>query len=112
MSFEPLDDAPHILDKVAYVRGAGADIDVSTFSMRRYPVAGRDLRTPPGNHLESLTGDRAGQFSTRINDPWRIDFAWRDGDAVDVEIVDDHRREVLDDDQRTRARAPRRGTPR
>jgi proteic killer suppression protein len=49
-----------------------------------------DLRQPPANHLEALSGDRAGQHSIRINDPWRLCFIWRDGDAYDVEIVDDH----------------------
>jgi proteic killer suppression protein len=49
-----------------------------------------DLRRPPGNHLEALAGDRAGQHSIRANDQWRLCFAWRDGDAYDVEIVDYH----------------------
>jgi plasmid maintenance system killer protein len=50
----------------------------------------RDLRAPPGNRLEALKGDRAGQHSIRINDRWRICFFWRDGDAHEVEIVDYH----------------------
>jgi len=49
-----------------------------------------DLKVPPGNQLEQLKGDRAGTFSIRINDQWRICFAWRDGDAYEVEIVDYH----------------------
>ena len=49
-----------------------------------------DLRTPPGNRLEALKGDRRGQHSIRINDQWRICFTWRDGGADDVEIVDYH----------------------
>jgi len=49
-----------------------------------------DLRAPPGNRLESLSGDRRGQHSIRINDQWRICFRWRAGDAHDVEIVDYH----------------------
>jgi len=49
-----------------------------------------DLRNPPGNQLEALTGDRAGQMSIRINDQWRICFVWLNGDASDVEIVDYH----------------------
>jgi proteic killer suppression protein len=49
-----------------------------------------DLRVPPGNRLERLRGDRAGQHSIRINDQWRICFRWRGGDAHDVEIVDYH----------------------
>lgn len=49
-----------------------------------------DLRVPPGNRLESLIGDRAGQHSIRINDQWRLCFVWRDGNAFDVELVDYH----------------------
>jgi len=49
-----------------------------------------DLRASPGNRLEKLAGDRAGQHSIRINDQWRICFRWIDGDAFDVEIVDYH----------------------
>ena len=49
-----------------------------------------DLAVPPGNRLESLKGDRRGQFSIRVNDQWRICFTWKDGDAYDVEIVDYH----------------------
>ena len=50
-----------------------------------------DLRVPPGNRLETLKGDRTGQMSIRVNDQWRICFAWRQGEAWDVEIVDYHR---------------------
>lgn len=49
-----------------------------------------DLRSPPANRLEKLTGDREGQHSIRINDRYRICFIWDDGDAYDVEIVDYH----------------------
>jgi len=49
-----------------------------------------DLRVPPGNRLEKLSGDRRGQHSIRINDQWRICFRWRDDGAWDVEIVDYH----------------------
>lgn len=49
-----------------------------------------DLRVPPGNHLELLIGNRAGQYSIRINDQWRICFFWQDGHPYDVEIVDYH----------------------
>ncbi|HVX72326.1 MAG: type II toxin-antitoxin system RelE/ParE family toxin [Devosia sp.] len=48
-----------------------------------------DLRSPPGNRLEALKGDRSGQHSIRINDQWRICFRWNDG-AEAVEIVDYH----------------------
>ena len=47
-----------------------------------------DLRIPPGNRLEQLTGDRRGQHSIRVNSQWRICFVWRDGGAEDVELVD------------------------
>jgi proteic killer suppression protein len=49
-----------------------------------------DLRIPPANRLEKLSGDRAGQYSIRINDQWRICFEWIGGDAYNVEIVDFH----------------------
>ena len=47
-----------------------------------------DLRVPPGNRLEKLAGDRAGQHSIRINQQWRICFFWSDAGPEDVEIVD------------------------
>jgi toxin HigB-1 len=50
-----------------------------------------DLKVPPGNRLEALSGDRAGQHSIRVNDQWRICFRWRAGHAYEVEIVDYHR---------------------
>ncbi len=50
----------------------------------------QDLRIPPSNHLEKLSGDRKGQYSIRINKQWRICFEWRNGDAYNVEIVDYH----------------------
>jgi proteic killer suppression protein len=49
-----------------------------------------DLRIPPSNRLEKLSGDRDGQHSIRINNQWRICFEWREGDAYQVEIVDYH----------------------
>ena len=49
-----------------------------------------DLRSPPGNRLEALKGDRKGQHSIRINAQWRICFVWREGGAEGVEIVDYH----------------------
>jgi proteic killer suppression protein len=49
-----------------------------------------DLRVPPSNRLEKLIGDRAGQYSIRINQQWRICFEWRENDAYEVEIVDYH----------------------
>ena len=50
----------------------------------------RDLFAVAGNHLESLKGERKGQYSIRINDQWRICFIWREGDVFDVEVVDYH----------------------
>jgi proteic killer suppression protein len=50
----------------------------------------QDLRAPPGNRLEKLSGHRAGQHSIRVNDQWRICFRWHDGNAYDVELVDYH----------------------
>jgi len=50
----------------------------------------RDLSVPPNNRLEALSGNRAGQYSIRINDQWRICFRWTDGGPADVEIVDYH----------------------
>jgi len=49
-----------------------------------------DLRVPPANRFEKLSGDREGQYSIRINDQWRICFEWSDGDAFNVEIADYH----------------------
>jgi toxin HigB-1 len=49
-----------------------------------------DLRIPPANCLEKLTGDKEGQYSIRINDQWRICFEWRSNNAYDVEITDYH----------------------
>jgi len=49
-----------------------------------------ELRIPPGNRLEMLSGNRVGQWSIRINEQWRICFKWEDGHAAEVEIVDYH----------------------
>lgn len=49
-----------------------------------------DLRVPPANRLEKLSGDRAGQYSIRINDQWRICFVWKGEDAYNAEITDYH----------------------
>jgi proteic killer suppression protein len=65
---------------------------VAQRKLRQLDIAAelRDLRSPPGNHLEVLHGDREGQHSIRSNDQGRICFVWRDGDAYDIEIVDYH----------------------
>lgn len=49
-----------------------------------------DMRSPPGNRQEALKGNRAGQWSVRINDQWRVCFRFKNGNALDVEIVDYH----------------------
>ena len=49
-----------------------------------------DLRVPPANHLESLHGDRKGQYSIGVNDQWRICFKWSNGEATKVELLDYH----------------------
>ena len=69
------------------------DIQASALRKLRLISAARrldDLRVPPGNRLEALRGDRAGQWSIRINDQRRICFRWSEGGADDVEIVDYH----------------------
>ncbi|MBA6132524.1 MULTISPECIES: type II toxin-antitoxin system RelE/ParE family toxin [Pseudomonas] len=50
----------------------------------------RDLRSPPGNRLEALSGNRAGQHSIRVNDQWRLCFTWTDNGPANVEIIDYH----------------------
>lgn len=75
------------------VRKLGSDVqNVALRKLRMLDAATvlDDLRLPPGNRLEKLKGDRAGQHSIRINQQWRICFRWRSGDAYDVEIVDYH----------------------
>jgi toxin HigB-1 len=69
--------------------------DIQQVALRKLRMLNRastlnDLRVPPANRLEKLKGDRAGQYSIRINDQWRICFEWQDGDAYDVEIEDYH----------------------
>ena len=65
---------------------------VARRKLRQLQIAGRldDLRVPPGNRLEALKGDRAGQHSIRINDQYRVCFRWTAVGAEDVEIVDYH----------------------
>jgi proteic killer suppression protein len=65
---------------------------VARRKLRQLEIAGRldDLRVPPGNRPEALKGDRAGQYSIRINDQYRVCFRWTSGGAEDVEIVDYH----------------------
>ena len=65
---------------------------VARRKLRQLEIAGQldDLRVPPGNHLEALKGNRAGQYSIRINDQWRVCFCWTNAGAENVEIVDYH----------------------
>lgn len=65
---------------------------VARRKLRQLQIAGQleDLRIPPGNRLEVLKGDRAGQHSIRVNDQFRICFLWTAAGAADVEIVDYH----------------------
>ena len=65
---------------------------VARRKLRQLQIAGRvdDLRVPPGNRLEALRGDRAGQYSLRVNDQFRVCFRWTAAGAEDVEIVDYH----------------------
>jgi proteic killer suppression protein len=70
--------------------------DIQNVALRKLRLLNRsrdlnDLRVPPGNRLEPLKGDRSGQHSIRINDPWRICFVWTAGGPEDVEIADYHR---------------------
>ena len=69
--------------------------DIQRIGLRKLIIIHRskdlnDLKVPPGNKLESLSGDRKGQYSIRINDQWRICFFWKDGMASKVEITEYH----------------------
>ncbi|MEO8197969.1 MAG: type II toxin-antitoxin system RelE/ParE family toxin [Thermoanaerobaculia bacterium] len=77
--------------RVRVRRFAGIE-EVARRKLRQLEIAAGlgDLRVPPGNRLEALKGNRAGQHSIRINDQWRLCFHWRDGGADAVEIVDYH----------------------
>ncbi len=75
------------------VRRFGAEMQALArrkLAVLEHVVAIDELRVPPGNRLEKLSGDREGQWSIRINGQWRICFVWRDADAWEVEIVDYH----------------------
>lgn len=65
-------------------------VAVRKLDMLDAAVGLEDLKSPPGNRLERLKGDRRGQHSIRINDRWRVCFVWHNGDAHGVEIVDYH----------------------
>ena len=70
-------------------------VNIEIVALRKLAMLNRaerleDLRIPPNNRLEQLKRDRAGQWSIRINDQWRLCFRFEDGQAYDVEIVDYH----------------------
>jgi toxin HigB-1 len=87
---------PLIARRVAYdcaplhVFGNIASVALRKFDMLDAAATLRDLRSPPGNRLEALSGDRAGQHSIRINDKWRICFVWTDHGPENIEIDDYH----------------------
>lgn len=77
------------------IRVADLPPDIQRTAMRKLKILHNaislnDLRVPPGNRLEALKGNRAGQYSIRINSQWRICFVWSDGNAHCAEIVDYH----------------------
>lgn len=76
-----------------WVRGVSREIQAAALARLELLEAIRaveDLRLPPSNRLENLGGDRAGQWSIRVNRQWRLCFDWRDGHAWNVELVDYH----------------------
>ncbi len=77
------------------LRSRRLPFDIQGIALRKLRLINRaetlaELRIPPGNRLEALKADRAGQWSIRINDQWRICFRWVNDNAEDVEIVDYH----------------------
>jgi proteic killer suppression protein len=79
----------------AGLRSRRLPLDIQAVALRKLRLVNAarqigDLRVPPANRLEQLKGDRAGQWSIRINDQWRICFRWTQGGAENVEIVDYH----------------------
>ena len=80
------------LSKGNRVKRFAAITAVARRKLRQLEIADNleDLTVPPGNRLEALRGDRAGQFSIRINRQWRVCFRWTEAGAEDVEIIDYH----------------------
>jgi proteic killer suppression protein len=83
--------------KKVYLRERSAKLpgDIQQIALRKLRMVNNaqninDLRIPPSNRLEKLGGNRAGQYSVRINDQWRICFVWKDNNAYYVEITDYH----------------------
>lgn len=85
-------DTARLFDREPVRRWSGDLQRVALRKLRMLDAAAGldDLRVPPGNRLERLKGERAAQYSIRINDQWRICFRWEQCDAYDVEIVDYH----------------------
>ena len=85
-------DTARLFDREPVRRWSGDLQPVALRKLRMLDAAAGldDLRVPPGNRLERLKGERAAQYSIRINDQWRICFRWEQRDAYDVEIVDYH----------------------
>ncbi len=73
----------------------GFPVDIQAAALRKLRMldaAARleDLRSPPGNRLEALSGDRKGEHTIRVNDQFRVCFVWKDGDVSEIEITDYH----------------------
>jgi proteic killer suppression protein len=76
-----------------YVKNLPAEIQQASLRKLRMlnnAKSMQDLRSPPGNRLEKLKGDREGQYSIRVNEQWRVCFEWKDNDAYEVEITEYH----------------------
>ena len=80
----------HATREVKRLDGALVKATVRKLDMMVAAAVVQDLRAPPGNRLEALSGDLDGWFSIRVNDLWRLIFRWLDGAAVDVKLVDYH----------------------
>jgi proteic killer suppression protein len=77
-------------ERSAKLPGDIQQIALRKLRMINYAQNINDLRIPPSNRLDKLSGDRAGQYSIRINDQWRICFIWKDNNAYYVETTDYH----------------------
>jgi proteic killer suppression protein len=84
--------AKDVFDRVN-VRGFSPDLQRAAYRKLLLLDAAEsldDLKVPPGNRLEKLSGDREGQYSIRVNEQWRVCFVWRQDNAYEVEITDYH----------------------